>query len=84
MDDNKKHMLLMSAKAPGIKGKFQSWSDSNDIESCGIAPDGAPGRDWWNPISDDGTAFSLGVKLEMDIVTNAKCGELRWSSAYYL
>ena len=67
MDDQTKHMLLMAAKAGGVPGTFQSWFDDRDNESCGIAPDGAPGRDWWNPLTNSSNAFLLSVDLEIHI-----------------
>ena len=67
MDDQTKHMLLMAAKAGGVPGTFQSWFDDRDNESCGIAPNGAPGRDWWNSRDSDRDAHRLAVKLQFTV-----------------
>ena len=72
MDDNKKHMLLMAAKAAGI-----SHDGAGFISQSGLPIN-------WIPLDDDGDALRLAVKLEMDLIINAKCGDLGLTSAYYL
>ena len=61
MSSENKELLEAVALIAGVKGKYQHWEDSNDRVSCGIAPDGRPGREWWNPLKDDSEAFKLAV-----------------------
>lgn len=64
MSDDRK-LLEMAAKAAGIPVRFDGpWG------VCGYSDDGT-GRmgSWvnWNPLSDDGDALRLAVKLHIDI-----------------
>ena len=58
-----RELLELAAKAAGIVGTYQHWEDSRGCVSRGIAPDGSSGRDLWNPLTDDGDALRLAVKL---------------------
>jgi len=61
-------LLELAAKAAGIDGVYQLWEDGRGQVSCGIAPNGSPGRDWWNPLRDDGAALRLAVRLGLDLM----------------
>jgi hypothetical protein len=62
-------LLELAAKAAGVKGVWQErWDDLTDSTSFGIAPNGSCGRDWWNPLKDDGEALRLAIKLGICIV----------------
>ena len=54
-----RELLEVAAKAAGAK-----WID-DEMFGCGWALDDC----WWNPLTDDGDALRLAVKLEMYIVT---------------
>lgn len=60
-----RELLELAAKAAGVKGTWQQWTDSRDFVSCGIAPDRSSGSEWWNPLRDDGEALRLAVKLRI-------------------
>lgn len=47
-------LLELAAKAAGVLGVYQHWEDSRGSVSCGIAPNGSPGRLWWNQLTDEG------------------------------
>ena len=60
-----KELLELAAKAVGIKGEFKrehqtygdQWIEGIDTGN----------RFWWNPLTDDGDALLLAVKLELCI-----------------
>jgi hypothetical protein len=61
-------LLELAAKAAGIQllqwvGKG-CWSSEEDEEGFQTAP---PEMDRWNPLTDDGDALRLAVKLNIDI-----------------
>ena len=62
-----RELLELAAKAVGRSGVYQHWEDSRDNVSCGIAPNGTPGREWWNPLRDDGACARLEAELRIDI-----------------
>lgn len=62
-----RELLELAAKAAGQPGVYQHWSDSRGNVSRGIAPNGAPGRLWWNPLARDGEALRLAVQLRMEL-----------------
>lgn len=70
MDDNKKHMLLMAAKASGI-----SHDGAGFISESGLPIN-------WNPLDDDGDALRLAVNLGMDISPNANGDNGPFATAY--
>ena len=55
-----RELLELAAKAAGIADAI--WSDKFDSLLL------SPGREFWNPLTDDGDALRLAVKLEMDFV----------------
>lgn len=64
---NDRELLELAAKAAGMPPPY----DSNDVFSAWI-----PGKDphseyghWWDPLSDDGDALRLAVKLRMSVDT---------------
>ncbi|KQT67842.1 MULTISPECIES: hypothetical protein [unclassified Pseudomonas] len=72
MNDQK--LLELAARAAGVKGVWQEWwDDLTDSKSCGIAPNGACGGDWWNPLEDDGKALRLAIRLGICIVFMEEC-----------
>lgn len=76
MTMNDKELLELAAKAAGVKGVWHEWwDDQTDSTSCGIAPKGACGRDWWNPLRRDGEALRLAVSLHLIIMVNPTCTE---------
>lgn len=60
-------LLMLAAMAAGVEGEYQHWEDSRDAVSCGIAPKGAVGREWWNPLTNEGTRYRLAKTLKMTI-----------------
>lgn len=73
-----RELLESAALAAGVKGKYQHWEDDYGHISCGIAPDGRPGREWWNPLKDDTEALGLIFKLNLNIYPYADEGEGLW------
>lgn len=85
---NDKELLMMAAKAAGAVGEYVENYPPSDYyaeqyysgNECGILT-GSLGRyHVWNPLSDDGDALRLAVKLEMDIEQYAGSVEV---GAYY-
>jgi hypothetical protein len=64
MTDDRK-LLELAAKAAGIE--IDSWS------TYGPYIDGLE-RLWWNPLTDDGDALRLAVKLSMNIIIMQNIG----------
>lgn len=70
---NDKELLELAAKAAGIEGAWVAWP---------FPPGGwfrlNQGGATWNPLTDDGAALRLAVKLNMnvDIVTGASSAQL--------
>lgn len=71
---NDREMLELAAKAAGVKGVWREWwDDLTNSTSFGIAPNGSCGREWWNPLKDDGEALRLATKLGICIVFMEEC-----------
>jgi hypothetical protein len=69
--DGDRAILELAAKAAGIE-----WIEKGDYWKH---PDGSK-RAWWNPLTDDGDALRLAVKLELTVVAGiARDGEGRLS-----
>lgn len=51
---NDRELLTLAAKAAGIE--LEGWYESADAFN-------APYHGWWNPLTDDGDAFRLAVKV---------------------
>lgn len=60
-----KELLKMAAKAAGVEDKFIYIEDS-DLDN------GA----WWNPLENDGDAFTLMVKMNMHIAVWKDCVDI--------
>lgn len=57
-----RELLELAAKAAGIEGRFIGGFDHLGL--C-ISELGNPIKVWWNPLTDDGDALRLAVKLGM-------------------
>ena len=72
---NDRELLVLAAKAAGIE--ISQWSN---CQAGGFISKGSPyldswgdertRRDFWNPLTDDGDAMRLAVKLELEICFN--------------
>lgn len=60
-----KELLELAAKAGGIKGEYVSWCYNGFKE--GIREPNDKSSIPWNPLTDDGPALRLAVKLEIGI-----------------
>ena len=63
-----RELLELAARAAGIK--VESWvfeSDDPKFQGAWLNDDEFSGEGWWNPLTDDGDALRLAVKLDMDI-----------------
>ena len=59
-----RELLELAAKAAGIK--YEKYYDVDDGSLCIVR--GQRDFELWNPLSDDGDAFRLAVKLQLDIL----------------
>ena len=63
-----KELLELAAKAAGIDGQYASLDEFPDWMTC---HDGEgiyfTGSQAWNPLTDDGDALRLAVKLKLDV-----------------
>lgn len=62
-----RELLELAAKAAGLKPG--SWHD-------GWNDEGRETGDYWNPLTDDGDALRLAVKLGMDVLFDAESVEV--------
>jgi hypothetical protein len=58
-----RELLELAAKAAGIADAI--WSDKFDSLLL------SPGREFWNPLTDDGDALRLAVKVGLDVCIDA-------------
>ena len=81
---NDKELLELAGKAAAIKGEWSRWHQSYGdlwVEGLNIG-----GPILWNPLTDDGDALRLAVKLRIGVLINhyfegeyfVKCGS--WGS----
>jgi hypothetical protein len=74
---NDKELLELAAKAAGIVGEILENFD----ESYGLYLNGdrtADNNRFWNPLTDDGDALRLAVKLHIDLCINNGVAEAIW------
>jgi len=64
---NDRELLELAAHAAGVCGVYQFWLYAYDELSYGIAENGRPESEWWNPLSNDGDALRLAVKLGISV-----------------
>ena len=62
-----RELLELAAKAAGIEGSYQKYIDSD--RNCGIVVYGDRTVSYWNPLTDDGDALRLAVKLRLRVCT---------------
>jgi hypothetical protein len=67
---NDRELLELAAKASGI-----SWFGGG-INGLATGKNGACLVGWWNPLTDDGDALRLAVKLELDLLIYADGAEV--------
>lgn len=60
---NDRELLELAAKAAGTV--LGAWHDS---AGAFLYRDAYPGQMWWNPLTDDGDAFRLAVKLNIPVL----------------
>ena len=70
-----REMLEFAAKAGGINLDLTLRPDGKPLgcSERGLAIDEAPG--WWNPLTDDGDALRLAVKLNIGVQSHAGRGD---------
>ena len=61
-----RELLEAAAKAAGIEGEWEAHPDYVGVSTSGIYIEGRAML--WNPLTDDGDALRLAVKLRMDVV----------------
>ena len=63
--NNDKDLLTLAAKAAGIEGEWSRWHQSyGDLWVEGL---NTGGPILWNPLTDDGDALRLAVKLRLEL-----------------
>jgi hypothetical protein len=74
MELSDRKLLELAAKAAGIKGHFveKCPEAGHPIYSCGISRGAV--TPLWNPLTDDGDALRLAVKLGIDIMVDRENG----------
>lgn len=78
MDD--RALLELAAKAAGIETAF--WNDGQEVHSSG---EGfiLPSNRLWNPLTDDGDALRLAVKLALNIdIQHHETEVFTWDGVY--
>lgn len=64
---NDRELLELAAKAAGLRVKHVIENMDDQIIGLCVKIDGLPKFDW-NPLTDDGDALRLAVKLDLDIL----------------
>jgi len=59
-EDNEEQLILLAAKAAGLKVQY-----SNNYGDFSIGEPYSRGEVRWNPLTDDGDAFRLAVRLDL-------------------
>lgn len=65
-----RELLELAAKAADLAGAFWSILDDGICVPTGEEHEGSPTHTWWNPLTDDGDALRLAVKLHLEIDHN--------------
>lgn len=88
-----RELLQLAALAAGIPGRYVDYQipcSPQDIRVFGICEPSAyapiAGQHVWNPLIDDGDAFRLAVRLNLDIEIGRRDIEASWSEpdgSYY-
>ena len=64
-----RELLELAAKAAGIVGEYESWTYQGFNEGIRQVLNGIKCWKPWNPLTDDGNALRLAVKLQMSLDT---------------
>ena len=62
-----RELLELAAKAAGVVGEYESWTYQGFNEGIRQVLNGIKCWKPWNPLTDDGDALRLAVKLQIDI-----------------
>lgn len=66
---NDKELLIMAARAAGVVGEYRSaYVEAYNRDVYGMAPRWVGISAFWNPITSDGDALRLAVKLDLHVV----------------
>jgi hypothetical protein len=69
-----RELLELAAKAAGIEGEYESWTGQGFNEGIRQVINGSKCLRPWNPLTDDGDALRLAVKLRLLVnVTDFFC-----------
>lgn len=70
MSMSDRELLELAAKAAGVPGEYSEWWEMGEQFYSGFRA----GRTWgaWNPLTDDGDALRLAVKLYFDVCINGE------------
>lgn len=71
MADTARKLLELAAKACG-----RGWNEYDEELGLGLCTKN--GNDWWNPLTDDGDALRLAVKLKI-VIDFADTKEATWT-----
>jgi len=75
-DQDDRKLLELAAKAAGIEGRMVGWIGEEWFERTDVTGylEGYKPRIEWNPLTDDGDALRLAVKLGLVISVNYELG----------
>lgn len=65
--DTDRELLELAAKAEGIEGAYESWTGQGFKDGIRQILNGAKCQRPWNPLTDDGDALRLAVKLGISV-----------------
>ena len=65
--DTDRELLELAAKAAGIEGAYESWTGQGFKDGIRQILNGAKCQRPWNPLTDDGDALRLAVRLNISI-----------------
>ena len=64
-DTTDRELLILAAKAAGVEGEYESWTGQGFKEGIRQVLNGAKCLRPWNPLTDDGDALRLAVRLNL-------------------
>ena len=63
MEVTDRELLELAAKAVGVVGEYECWAGQGFVEGFRQILNGSKCHRLWNPLTDDGDALRLAVKL---------------------
>jgi len=77
-----RELLQLAAKAGGVVGEYECWAGQGFVEGIRQILNGSKCHRLWNPLTDDGDALRLAVKLGLDFYEGDDDGRAAYVGYY--